>query len=84
LINYFILLKTDINVSYYILYIKYEKLFVFGHCLGFENIIVYPWDYQAVTVLEASKGMQVEISLEHDTTFSGHATATFYCLEYDE
>ena len=49
------------------------------------DIATYPWDYQAVTQLLSSAGMEVRIFMEHGTPFAGLvATATFYCLSYDE
>lgn len=45
----------------------------------------FPWQYQTATRIEASKGMEVRIKLDHDEPFSGSsATATFYCLIEDE
>lgn len=42
--------------------------------------LVLDWDYVRATVLEASKGMEIRISLQHDTPYNGSfATATFYC-----
>ncbi|MDX1554917.1 MAG: hypothetical protein R3212_02720 [Xanthomonadales bacterium] len=50
-----------------------------------KNIATYPWQYQAVTELLSSAGMEIRIWLEHETPFDGLvATATFYCLSYDE
>lgn len=45
----------------------------------------YPWRYKAGIILEASKGAQIDIYLEHDEEFGGdEATATLYCLSEDE
>jgi len=49
------------------------------------KIITFPWDYQSVTDLFSSAGMEIRIKLEHDVPFNGAvATATFYCLSVDE
>lgn len=48
-----------------------------------ESVITYPWDYQAVTELDSSSGLEISIKLEHDVPFSGYATATLYGLSYD-
>ncbi len=45
----------------------------------------FPWVYQTVTDLHVAHGMEIRISLEHDTPFGGEfATATFYCISDDE
>lgn len=47
--------------------------------------VVLDWDYVASTVLQSSKGLEIHISLQHDTVFGGTmATASFYCLVEDE
>lgn len=48
------------------------------------NIETYPWHYQALTELKSSYGMEVRITLQHHEEFSGYATATFYCLSYND
>jgi len=49
------------------------------------DVQTFPWNYQAVTELTSSSGLEIQISLEHDSQFDGDvATATFYCLSYDE
>lgn len=48
------------------------------------DVITFPWHYAATSDIDSSKGMEVRISLQHDTPFSGStATATFYCLSID-
>jgi hypothetical protein len=49
---------------------------------GIQNpIIVFPWTYAALLSLDSALGMEVRISLLHDTVFTGEfATATMYCL----
>lgn len=49
-----------------------------------DDVITHPWNYQAVTKLSSAVGMEIRIKLEHDEPFEGSATATFYCLSYDE
>lgn len=50
-----------------------------------EDVMTYPWNYQATTELKSSCGMEIRISLEHDAVFGGkYATATFYTLTLDE
>ena len=42
------------------------------------------WEYLAATVLDASKGMEVVLSLSHNVPFGGSsAVATFYCTSED-
>lgn len=49
------------------------------------DIITFPWNYIAMTDLNASYGMEIRIYLEHEIPFGGAvATATFYCLSVDE
>jgi len=44
------------------------------------DIYVFDWDYVRSTRLQSDLGMQIDVSLEHDTPFGGsYATATFYC-----
>lgn len=46
---------------------------------------IFRWDYQAVTDMVASKGVETRIKLAHDIPFQGWmATATFYCLSVSE
>ena len=41
---------------------------------------VLDWDYVSATTLNAAYGMQIVISLDHNTPFGGtYATVTFYC-----
>lgn len=48
-------------------------------------VVVFPWNYVALTSLSASAGMEIRIKLQHDTAFGGEfATATLYCLSEDE
>ena len=43
---------------------------------------VMNWEYAGATVLDASLGLEIEISLQHDTPYTGtFATATLYCLQ---
>lgn len=50
-----------------------------------QNVVTFPWNYQAVTELKSSIGMEIRIKLEHEAPFTGTAaTATFYCLSEDE
>jgi hypothetical protein len=50
-----------------------------------QNVVTFPWNYQAVTELKSSLAMEIRIKLEHDTPFTGtSATATFYCLSENE
>lgn len=49
------------------------------------DVTVFPWNYQAVMALDASKGMEIRVFLEHDEPFGGsYATCTMYCLSEDE
>lgn len=49
------------------------------------GIMVFPWDYAAMTPLSYSAGMEVRIKLEHDMPFEGEfGTATMYCLSENE
>jgi hypothetical protein len=44
-------------------------------------LIVMDWDYVSSTLLRSDYGMEIRLSLQHDTPFGGwYATATFYCL----
>jgi hypothetical protein len=44
-------------------------------------LIIMDWDYVSATLLRADYGMEIRLSLQHDTPFGGwYATATFYCL----
>ena len=46
---------------------------------------IFQWDYQTVTDIKSSKGVDIRLKLEHDTPFGGSvAVATFYCLSEDE
>jgi hypothetical protein len=46
---------------------------------------IFQWDYQTLTDVRSSKGVEVRLKLEHDTPFGGSlAVATFYCLSEDE
>jgi hypothetical protein len=46
-----------------------------------EDVVVYPWNYQAVT--EVDYPVRIAVSLQHDVELGGTvATATFYCLSY--
>ena len=50
-----------------------------------QGVVTFPWNYQALTELKASLGMEIRIKLEHDTPFGGSAaTATFYCFTETE
>lgn len=52
-----------------------------------DDIVIYSWDYenQATIDLNSAYGMDIEISLEHDTECEGQAAVvTFYCLSEDE
>jgi hypothetical protein len=50
-----------------------------------EAVQVFRWDYQAVTDLNSSKGVEVRIYIEHNVPLGGWvATATFYCLAVPE
>lgn len=50
-----------------------------------QEILVMDWDYLRAKPLVASAGMELRISLQHDTPFGGYyATATFYCGVGDE
>jgi len=52
---------------------------------GSPAINVFPWNYQAVTNLESSSGLEIRIRLLNDVPFGGSvATATFYCLSVNE
>jgi len=43
------------------------------------DVNVYDWDYISRLVLDSSKGMQIQIKLEHDTPWDGYySTAAFY------
>lgn len=49
-----------------------------------DDVVVFPWNYQAMTALSSAAGMEVRIKLEHDIPFEGDvATVTFYCLSED-
>lgn len=48
-----------------------------------QDVVVYPWNYQAVT--EVPSPTRICVFLEHDVVLGGAvATATFYCLSYAE
>jgi hypothetical protein len=50
-----------------------------------QAVVTFPWNYQAVTELKSSLGMEIRIKLEHELPFTGTtATATFYCLSENE
>jgi len=45
------------------------------------SLIIMDWDYVSATNLRADYGMEIRLSLQHNTPFGGwYATATFYCL----
>jgi len=49
------------------------------------DVITYPWNYQAVTEIFGNYGMEILVKLQHDVELGGSlATATFYCLSYDD
>jgi len=49
------------------------------------DVVIFPWNYQAMTALSSAAGMEIRIKLEHDIPFDGSvATVTFYCLSEDE
>lgn len=46
---------------------------------------IFQWDYQTVTDVRSSLGVEVRIKLQHDAPFGGSCTtATFYCLAEDD
>lgn len=48
-------------------------------------VLIFDWDYARATAIRSSFGMEVRISLEHNTPFGGRmATATFYCASESE
>jgi hypothetical protein len=48
-------------------------------------VIICCWDYIGATLLQASLGIEIWLSLEHDIEFGGDfATATFYCTSSPE
>ena len=50
-----------------------------------QPVSTFPWQYQSLTELPSSLGLEVRVWLEHDTPFGGTAaTATFYCLSVNE
>jgi hypothetical protein len=50
-----------------------------------QPIVVFPWNYAALTNLSSAAGMEIRIRLMHDTPFGGEfATATLYCLSEAE
>lgn len=50
-----------------------------------QPIVVFPWNYAALTTVSSKVGMEIRIKLQHDEPFSGEfATATLYCLSEDE
>lgn len=50
-----------------------------------DDVVIFPWNYQAMTSLSSAAGMEIRINLEHHTPFEGDvATVTFYCLSEDE
>jgi hypothetical protein len=49
-----------------------------------DDVVTYPWNYQAVTELKSSVGAEIRISLAHNEVFDGFATATFYCRVFDD
>lgn len=53
---------------------------------GMQNdCITFPWNYQSMTELKSSYGMEIRIKLSRNRAFGGeYATATFYCLEEPE
>jgi hypothetical protein len=53
---------------------------------GIKNgIMVFPWNYAAMTPLSSAAGMEIRISLQHDVPFGGEfGTATLYCLSETE
>lgn len=49
-----------------------------------KDIIIFGWDYAAMTQLISTYGMEIRIKLAHDIPLGGTvATATFYCLSDD-
>ena len=45
-----------------------------------QNVVVFDWDYTSNTLIDSAKGMELRVSLQHNTAWSGaFATATFYC-----
>ena len=53
---------------------------------GLQNdIVIFPWDYAAMTPIQSAAKMEIRVWLEHDVPFQGeYATVTFYCLLEDE
>jgi len=52
---------------------------------GSTDVHIFRWDYKATTDLDASRGMEIRVSLESNTEFSGtFAVATFYGLSINE
>ena len=49
-----------------------------------EDTYVLDWDYLRGTLLVAAYGMELRCYLEHDSAFTGYATATFYCSSESE
>lgn len=48
-------------------------------------VVIFDWDYVSETPLKSAAGMEIRISLEHNTPFGGwYATATFYCTTENE
>lgn len=66
-------------------YPKYPALGGTGWRGSPQEILVMDWDYLRGKTLAASAGMEIHLTLAHDTPFNGYyATATFYCAVEDE
>jgi hypothetical protein len=49
-----------------------------------DDVHVFDWDYVSGTEMFANYGMELRISMDHDTAFNGsYATATFYGFSRD-
>lgn len=47
-----------------------------------QDTIVFDWDYVANTIIDGTKGMEIRVTLQHDTEWTGtFATATFYATQ---
>lgn len=65
---------------------SYPNYGALGAAAGWRGIsqptVVMDWDYTATTLIDDTKGMEIRLSLDHNTPWGGtFATATFYSTE---
>jgi hypothetical protein len=77
---------TDLQAEATKAYIQYPAMGGSNWRASSQKLTIMNWDYLSATMLKASAGMEIRMTLEHDVPLGGwYSTATFYCrLETEE